>query len=148
MEQVFGSIPAALNDLGPNAAIDEAIVLAAWKRCAGESLSERTRAIGFAQKKLIVGVIDNMWRRHLEELSPQLIAGINGNLGNGTLRFIEFQVAPQLFAYPALNSTDDGVDESLVPDRIISAAANIADEGLRKQFISAAADFFLKQKRD
>src|SRR5688572_29225532 len=95
MEQLFGAIPAALSGLGPNAEVDEAVVFAAWKRCAGSLLSQRAVPQEFFENRLIVAVEDELWRRHLEELAPQMIARINGYLNQGSVRFIEFRMDPR-----------------------------------------------------
>ena len=67
MEQLFGAIPSALNGLGPNANVDEAVVFAAWARCAGDLLRVRTAPLEFFENRLVIAVSDQTWRRHLEE---------------------------------------------------------------------------------
>lgn len=92
MEQLFGSIQAVLRGLEPNPKKDEAIAFAAWKRCAGEMLSERTTPREFSGKRLTIAVADKIWQRHLEHLAPQMLAKLNERLGRGTVTFIEFRV--------------------------------------------------------
>ena len=94
MEQLFSTIPAVLNGLGPNAEADVAIAFAAWRRCAGEQLSSRTAPIELTAKRLVVAVADKTWQRHLEELSPQMLVKLNDMLGQSVIRFIEFRVDP------------------------------------------------------
>ena len=92
MEQLFGSIKSVLKDLEPNAMADEAVAFAAWKHCAGEGLSTRTEPLEFSDKRFVIAVADKTWQRNLEELSPQLLVKLNDYLGQGTVKFIEFQV--------------------------------------------------------
>ncbi len=92
MEKLFGAIPSVLKGLGSNAKTDEAIVFAAWKQCAGGLLASRTTPIEFSSHRLVVAVADKTWQRHLEELAPQMLAKLNGSLGSGTVRFIEFRI--------------------------------------------------------
>jgi len=94
MEKLFGTLPAVLRGLEANPKKDEAIVFAGWKQCAGELLSDRTKPLGFSEKRLIVAVADKIWQRHLEHLSPQMLAKLNSCLGEGTVTFIEFRVDP------------------------------------------------------
>lgn len=94
MEQLFGAIAEVLKGLEPNPAADEAIAFAAWRRCAGAQISERTAALEFNKNRLIIGVADETWKRHLEDLSPQMLVKLNDWLGRGTVKFIEFRVAP------------------------------------------------------
>jgi hypothetical protein len=92
MEQLFGAIPSLIRELGANAKTDEAVAFAAWKRCAGERLCSRAVPLGFLDHRLVVGVADKVWQRHLQALSPQMIAKLNAVLGDGTVKFIEFRI--------------------------------------------------------
>ncbi len=148
MEQLFGAIPAVLSGLGANESIDKAVVFAAWQRCAGQLLRERTSPIEFFENRLVVAVADQTWQRHLEDLSPQMLAKLNGSLGQRTVKFIEFRIDKK-----AVNSdlasrekADTNKDRSLkVSPSLVAAADVIADEKLREQFLSAANVYLAKQ---
>ena len=149
MERLFASIPGALNALGHNAKIDEAMVFAAWRSCAGEMLNERTAAIEFFENRLVVAVTDKTWRRHLEELSPQMLAKLNGRLEQGTVRFIEFVIdAEAVNRVSGIADLEDNIDRSGLSPDITRAADSISDEHLREQFIDAAAAYLAKQDRN
>jgi len=92
MERLFDTLPAVLRSLEPNALTNEALVLGAWAQVAGDGIAARSRATSFAEKRLVVSVPDDIWRRHLEELSPQMVARLNELLGRGSLTFIDFRV--------------------------------------------------------
>lgn len=92
MEQLFNAIPAFLKNLEPNPEADKAIVFSAWKRCSGESLSERTFPLDFSANRLVIGVSDKTWQRNLEELCPQMLVKLNEYLGQGTVKYIEFRI--------------------------------------------------------
>jgi len=148
MEQLFGAIPAVLNILEPNVDIDKAIVFAAWARCAGELLRERTVPLEFVEKNLVIAVQDKTWQRHLEELSPEMLFKINGSLGQGTVKFIEFSV--DVKAVKRANERKVIAAEADISDLApsLTAAANaISDESLRKQFLTAAASYLAKQQQ-
>lgn len=148
MEQVFAAIPSVLSSLGPNASIDEAVVFAAWSKCAGDLLRTRTAPVEFFENRLVVAVQDAMWRRHLEELSPQMLFKINGSLGHGTVRFIEFRVDENA-VIGTRNPTTAAILEKAPPyiaPSLAQAANAIADENLREQFLSAAATYLAKQR--
>jgi hypothetical protein len=148
MEQLFGAIPKLLKVLGKNAEVEQAVVFAAWKRCAGGLLNERTEPLEFFENRLVVAVEDNMWRRHLEELSPQMLARINGQLGKGILKYIEFRVQPKTFENARQNDlSSKSFRAEEVPPAINLAAQSIADVGLRKAFLKAAAEYLAKQGR-
>ncbi|MBK7393867.1 MAG: DUF721 domain-containing protein [Chloracidobacterium sp.] len=149
MEQVFGAIPSVLNGLASNDDVDEAVVFAAWKRCAGELLNDRTAAIEFFENRLIVAVADMTWQLHLEDLSPQMLYKINSSLGDGTVRFIEFRIDEKVVNAAREHKTES--IESVAPEvsqSLINAAEAISDESLRKQFLSAAAEYLERQKQD
>jgi len=148
MEQLFGAIPSVLNDLGPNAATDEAVVFAAWSRCAGDLLRVRTAPLEFFENRLVIAVADETWRRHLEDLSPQMLARINGSLGQGTVTFIEFRIdAAAVNAVNYRKNADQAKEMSVkVGQSLTKAAEAIADEDLREQFLSAAVSYLGKQK--
>jgi predicted nucleic acid-binding Zn ribbon protein len=92
MEQLFSAIPAILKSLAPNPEADKAIVFAAWKRCSGELLSARTTPVDFSDNRLFIAVADKTWQRNLQDLSPQMLAKLNDHLGQGMVKFIEFQI--------------------------------------------------------
>ena len=147
MEQVFGAIPDALGGLGSNSAVNEAVIFAAWKRCAGSVLARRAVPREFFENRLVIAVEDQMWRRHLEELAPQMIARINGFLNEGTVRFIEFRVEP------GRSRTDRRVNENVsdepsldVPKSVAQAALNISDLSLRASFLEAASEYLARQR--
>ncbi len=148
MEQLFGSIPTVLRGLGTNADIDEAVIFAAWSRCAGDLLRTRTVPLEFFENRLVIAVQDETWRRHLEDLSPQMLVKINGSLGQGTVKFIEFRVDARAVSgacETGNNAAEEDVPVQVAPSLVTSADA-IADETLREQFLSAAAVYLANQK--
>ena len=92
MQQLFGAISEVLAGLKMDGQVDQALVFAAWKQCAGKLLSERTVPVEFVDHRLIITVADETWRRHLEDLIPQMLVKINGSLGQGTVKRIEFKL--------------------------------------------------------
>ena len=148
MEQLFGAIPAVLGGLGANEGINEAVVFAAWQRCAGELLNERTTPIELFENRLVVAVADETWQRHLEDLSPQMLAKLNGSLGQGSVKYIEFRIDKK--AVTARRNEKKKSDENqktsaLVAPSLSEAAKAIADDGLREQFLNAAAAYLARQ---
>ncbi len=148
MERLFGAIPAVLDGLGHKAEIEEAMVFAAWKRCAGELLCERTAALEFFEDRLIVAVTDETWRRHLEDLSPQMLVKLNHYVGQGTVTFIEFVIDAAAVGRsnkPEIPGTNDSSKPIAVAPSLARAAGAIADPSLREQFISTAASYLARQ---
>ena len=149
MERLFAAIPSVLSGLGSSAETDEALVIAAWRECAGELLSERTAATEFFENRLVIAVADETWRRHLEELAPQLLYKLNSRLADGTVSYIEFVVDAASISNkdrPKSGEIDLGHAAEIEPS-LADAAAAIADENLREQFINTAAVYLAKQKQ-
>ena len=148
MEQLFGAIPRALGASGSNAEVTDAVVSAAWKRCAGPLLARRALPSEFFENRLVILVEDEIWRRHLEDLAPQMIARIKGYLDAGTVKFLEFRVEPVRFSSLAGRDENTSRPSVDVPRGIAEAAENIADESLRMSFLEAASGYLARQKGD
>lgn len=149
MERVFGTIPAVLSGLGVNDNATEAVVFVAWRQTAGEMLSERTFPVEYFENRLVIAVEDRTWQRHLEDLAPQMLAQMNGKLGNGTVKFIEFRIAPAILE--EAKSKRAGKKKAAQPraemsPSLVNAANEIADESLRKSFLNAAAAYLAKSQ--
>jgi hypothetical protein len=139
MEQLFRALPSVIRDLGPNRQSDEAMVLAAWGRCAGKMLRARTQPLEFFESRLVVAVSDETWRRHLEDLSPQMLYTLNESLGQGTVRFIEFRVDAAAVERALRKQRRPAPPNTAVEPMLEAAAEAITDESLRKSFLEAAA---------
>jgi len=68
--------------------------LLAWPVVCGSAVAERTRALGFADGVLQIGVADAGWRSQLISLAPRYLAIIN-RYTEEAVRKIEFVVVPQ-----------------------------------------------------
>lgn len=148
MEQLFSAIPQALSGIPHDTIADNAIVFAAWSQCAGEMLRERTVPISFEKKRLVIAVEDKTWQRHLEDLSPTMIAKINSTLGYGTVTFIEFRIDKKAVA--ARHAIEKAMTKTVPPvSKDLENAANaIADEGFRENFLAAAGVYLDRQRTD
>ena len=148
MEQLFGAIPQVLSGIPHDTIADNAIVFAAWSQCAGEMLRQRTAPVSFEKKRLAIAVEDLTWQRHLEDLSPTMLAKINSTLGHGTVTFIEFRIDKKAVA--ARKTAEKAMIKTVPPvSKELETAANaIADERFRENFIAAAAVYLERQKSD
>ncbi len=145
MQQLFDTIPKVFRELDKSGKVSEAFVLAAWRKCAGESIAERSRIERLQNKRLLVAVADKVWAGHLASLSPILLARLNGRVGEDTVRFIEFRIDDEGFA-DADNSQPE-VAELEIGSSLASAAERIADEDLRHEFLVTAARYLARQSK-
>jgi hypothetical protein len=153
MNELFRTLPKLLKELPDNEDVREAVVFAAWKKIAGEALNEQTVAKKLFEKRLTVGVTGDMWKKHLESLSGQMIFKLNSMLGQAAVRFIEFQVDEKLVVEnrkrKATTSEENLIlDESAlkkISPKLQKAANAITDESLRNQFLLAAGSCLVRQ---
>ena len=125
-------------------AAEEALVIAGWPEIAGEMLRDRTHAVGYADRTLIVEVQDATWKRNLEYLAPQMLAKLNQNLRGPKVDLIDFRVAKP--ASRRKRNAHEAAAMSNVPRKLTVAAESIGDTALRENFIAAAAAY-LEQKK-
>lgn len=145
MEQLYGAIPQVLKAIPHDVIAEDALVFAAWSRCAGEMLRARTAPLSFENKRLAVAVEDKTWQLHLEELSPTMLAKLNSTLGHGTIAFIEFRIDKA--AVKGKREAEKTVIKPVPPVSIeLEKAANaIADEQFRENFLAAAQVYLDRQ---
>lgn len=71
----------------------EEIAVASWPAAIGARLSRKTRAVRLEGDTLIVEVEDDLWRRNLAALEPQIVKKFTGVLEAGIApRRIEFRL--------------------------------------------------------
>lgn len=148
MEQLFGALPKVLERLELDPAARSAVVFAAWHRICGQLIKERTAVIGFDELRLKVAVEDKTWQRHLEDMSPQMIAKLNNVLGSGSVRYIEFVIDSSLVASGQkihVSPSEDILAE--IDPELASAADAINDENLRESFLKTAAVYLARQRQ-
>jgi predicted nucleic acid-binding Zn ribbon protein len=68
--------------------------LLAWPVVCGATVAEKTRALSFVDGVLIVAVPDTAWRKQLQGMYQQYLAGLNQLAGKRVVS-ISFVVAPQ-----------------------------------------------------
>lgn len=144
MERVFGTIPVVLSGLGVNDEAAEAVVFVAWRQTAGEMLSERTSPVEYFENRLVIAVEDRTWQRHLEDLAPQMLARLNGTLGQATVKFIEFRIDPSVLGYwkgRRERNVKAAKKRAPISPSLIDAANEIGDVSLRESFLNAAAAY-------
>ena len=155
MDHLFRALPGLLKEFEDNDAVREAIVFATWRRTAGELLCEHTAPHELVEKRLIVAVINNMWKRHLEALSGQMLFRLNSQLGTAAVTFIEFRIDEEfvrqncshaLRKFEMAADFDPEADPNITVELLLRAEA-IVDENLRKTFLSAAASCLSRKER-
>lgn len=153
MEALIRALPKLISAAGDNEEVAEAAVGIAWRRVAGEPLSQHAVPFRLFHKTFVVAVSDAIWQKQMIGLSAQMLSRLNALLGHGTVSFIEFRVDPETVAKQRAShrgvTNTPAAEEVLasVPKDLLVAANSIPDEGLRRRFLLAAGASILRQGR-
>lgn len=155
MEGVFRTIPAFLEDLDLPEQVREAIIVSAWTKAAGETLSGHAVAVEMEEKTLRIAVRDQIWKRHLESLSGQMIFRLNSILRSPAVTYLEFFVDEDLVKEAERQIASDKLPDPEFQelaarekgDDLNGAAEMIGDPELRDLFLGAAANCLARKRR-
>lgn len=155
MNELFRTLPKLLKEMEDNEDVREAVTFAAWRKIAGESLSEHTVPFRLYKKHLIIAVRDNMWKRHLEQLSGQMIFKLNSVLGQAIVTFIEFRIDEETVLQERKTGNKRKMsDEEFrelalekVTPKLRHSADAIKDDNLRYQFLLAAGGCLARKEK-
>lgn len=92
MEEIISALPALLKEFDQNEMIREAVVFAVWRSVAGENLRANAVPFRLFQKRLIIAVGSDTWKKQLEAMSGEMIFKLNSALKQAAVTFIEFRV--------------------------------------------------------
>jgi predicted nucleic acid-binding Zn ribbon protein len=142
MESLIKTLPKILQAAGDSAEVAEAACLAAWKHAAGAGLRDHAVPLRLSRNTLVIGVADTTWQKQLQSLSGQLLFRLNAILGQPLVTFIDFRVDPDALAKARtpqfVDQTSTEIDPATVSVELVSAAAEIKDNDLRRTFLGAA----------
>ena len=158
MDSLIKTLPAILQAAGDSDQVAEAACLAAWKHAAGAGLRDHAVPLRLNQKTLVVAVADTTWQKQLQSLSGQLLFRLNSILGQPLVTYFDFRVEPDAVGKVGRSrgakQTDrerserekfghgqyecEQAGHKTVSVELITAAAQIQDQGLRRAFLGAA----------
>ncbi|HEX8638303.1 MAG TPA: DciA family protein [Pyrinomonadaceae bacterium] len=154
MQELFRALPALLKEFDDNDDVREAVVFAAWRKIAGETLRERAVPVRLYKKHLIIAVMSETWKKHLQQLSGQMIFKINSVLGAAIVTFIEFRVDEKTVTDERAQNAKTIVSEAKFQENALDqvtakmrrSADAIKDDHLRYQFLLAAGSCLARKK--
>jgi hypothetical protein len=150
MIDVARLLPKLLNATGANSEMAEIAAKIAWTRAAGDGLRRHAIPFRLFRKTLVVSVADMIWQKQMQSMSLELISRINKLLGREVIEDIEFRIDPttveQARAKSQTRRNSQDKTREPVPDELISAASEIADEDLRERFIRAAENCIARRE--
>src|SRR6188472_2229384 len=152
MLDIFRTLPGILGDMEGVEVVREAVVFAAWRRIAGESLTAHAVPVGLENGTLRIAVSNLNWQRNLKDQCGQMLFKLNAVLRSPIVTYIELQIDEQavLNSRTGPRSPDDAfraAAEKEVTSDLTQAAASIEDEELRRQFLLAAGSCLVRRKK-
>ena len=91
MESIRSGLRHIMSDFLQKQSPDEAAVLA-WPVVCGAEVASRTKAVSFADGRLIVEVPDANWRNQLSAFTPRYLSSLNELLGSRMVSELRFVV--------------------------------------------------------
>ena len=148
MIDVARLLPKLLSATGANPEMAEVAAKIAWTRAAGDGLRRHAIPFRLFRKTLVVSVADIIWQRQMQSMSAELISRINRLLGREVVEDIEFRIDPATVEQVRSQNRPSPRDKVGVPipDELISAASEIADQDLRERFIRAAENCIARRE--
>lgn len=137
MDALFRTLPGLLEAMEGSEEVRDAFVFAAWRRVAGEQVTERTDTLEFTEGILAIAVEDRSWQRNLETLAPQLLFRLNAALKTVPVKRIEFRI--DAVARKKRNATPEA-DTAALPDDVSDSIDRISNPRLRDAVKGAAAN--------
>ncbi|MCD9188901.1 MAG: DUF721 domain-containing protein [Pyrinomonadaceae bacterium] len=154
MDELFRALPALLRELDDNETVREAVVFAAWRKIAGDMLRDHAVPFRLEQKRLIIAVSSETWKKHLQHLSGQMIFKLNSKLGAAFVTYIDFRVdeATVKKERAEFKKRFDGeISEEAALNQVTAkmrhSADAIKDDHLRYQFLLAAGSCLARKKQ-
>ncbi|HUE83390.1 MAG TPA: DUF721 domain-containing protein [Pyrinomonadaceae bacterium] len=152
MDAFIRALPAVLRAAGDSEEVIYAAVVVAWRDVAGEALRELAIPTKLVQNTLTVAVPDAIWKTQLEAMRGQFLFRLNSILGRPLVRLLEFRIQPEIVAAAGSvrcsKNSSVNRDDSPIPSELLSAAASIRDESLRRAFLAAATSSLNRQAND
>ena len=155
MEELLRALPALIKEFDENETVREAVVLAVWRKIAGDFLRDHAVPFRLYQKHLIVAVTSETWKKHLESLSGQMIFKLNSTLKQAAVTFIEFRVDEKTVENERLKNKKQAISEAEFEDialdevssKLRHSADAIEDDNLRYNFLLAAGGCLSRKKK-
>jgi len=150
MIDVARLLPKLLNATGANPEMAEIAAKLAWTRAAGDGLRRHAIPFRLFRKTLVVSVADAIWQKQMQSMSAELVSRINKLLGREIIEDIEFRIDPVTVEQVRTSSPPRHDPRAKVrgpiPEELVSAASEIADEDLRERFIRAAENCIARRE--
>jgi len=147
MQSIIKLLPALLRLSQNNDEMCESAVFAAWRTTVGDAIARVARPIRLTRKTLAVAVIDDTWKKQLEQMSGQILFKLNTILGSALVTGLEFQIDPETATASDKTPTALPAPEILLDDALMKSAACIQDPDLRARFLKTAGKYLSARQR-
>ncbi|MEO8041375.1 MAG: DUF721 domain-containing protein [Acidobacteriota bacterium] len=153
MLDIFRTLPGILDNIEGAEMVRDAVVFAAWRRIAGDGLSERAVPLRLENGRLFIAVSNVMWQRQLKDLCGQMLFKLNAALGTPIVTFIQLEIDEKAVLNARSNrsvpndSEFRSQAENEISSELADAADRIADDELRRTFLLAAGNCLVRKAR-
>src|SRR5215510_4600617 len=92
MNSLLKMLPLMIRLSGDNEDVREQAVFAAWRAIGGEKIAYNCIPRELDQRRLVISVLDQTWKKQMEKVSGEYLFRINSLLSAPVVTFIEFRV--------------------------------------------------------
>jgi len=141
MHAIFKALPGLIDEMASDEA-REAIIFAIFPTVLGEHLRERSTPLRLEGSTLFIAVADSEWEREFKQHVFEIVYKLNRALGTSVIKRITPVVDKKAVTISKPNKVTGREHPSMKPPtlpNVKKASAKIADTGLRKHFLEAAA---------
>jgi len=147
MQDILKLLPNLLRLAQNNDDVCEGASFVAWRVTVGEAISRISLPCRLSRKTLTVAVMDETWRKQLEQMSGQILFKLNGLLGAVMVTGLEFHIDPEAVIASQPVSMQKHFENSTTDPELIASAEKIKDLELRAHFLKTATKYLHAQQQ-
>jgi hypothetical protein len=145
MQDILKLLPNLLRLAQNNEEVCESASFVAWRVSVGEAIARVSLPRRLARKTLVIAVMDETWKKQLEQISSQILFKLNTALGTAMVTGLEFQIDPG--AVKASQPSDQfSRPEIEIDSELMASAAKIKDPELRARYLKTAGKYLQAQR--
>jgi hypothetical protein len=146
MQDILKLLPNLLRLAQNNDEVCEGASFAAWRVTVGEAIARVSLPRRLFRKTLVIAVMDETWKKQLEQMSGQILFKLNKILGSAMVTNLEFHIDPRAVR-ESQPSIDAPLSEAGIDPELMVSAAKIKDPELRASYLKTASKYLQAQKK-
>ncbi len=146
MDDIIKLLPSLLRMAQNNDEVCEAASFAAWRSAVGEAIARASLPQRLYRKVLSVAVMDETWKRQLEQMSSQILFKLNMLLGAAMVTGLEFYIDPDAVRAAQPPAPPRLPEKIEIDPALALAAEQISNTDLRARFLATASKYLKAQE--